>query len=139
MAWSPQQEHVLKDLTRFATDDRPVFILFGRAGTGKTSISIEFPNIMSGTGKAYAYTGKAASVLRGKGHHDASTLHSDLYIPAMQSKKRLEGFEARFVQAKAELDAIRPEIAESPEQAASMNRLRATLDAELQEIGRAHV
>ena len=81
MAWSPQQEHVLKDLTRFATDDRPVFILFGRAGTGKTSISIEFPNIMSGTGKAYAYTGKAASVLRGKGHHDASTLHSDLYIP----------------------------------------------------------
>jgi exodeoxyribonuclease-5 len=137
MAWSPQQEQCLKALTRFADNDEPCFLLFGDAGTGKTTLSIEFPNIVRGRQcKAYAYTGKAASVLRAKGHHDAGTLHSDLYIPAMQSKKRLEGFEARYVQAAAELDRLQKQPCEGAEQLASMKRLQATLSAEIEELRR---
>lgn len=132
MAWSPQQERTLKDLKRFAENDEPVFILFGDAGSGKTTLSIEFPNIVGSSKrcKAYAYTGKAASVLRTKGHHDAGTLHSDLYIPAMQSKKRLEGYEARLVQVMGELRAYEIDDVD-PEVRARGKRER---EAELQEL-----
>lgn len=106
MTWSPQQERLLKDLMRFKTDDRQVLVVFGDAGTGKTTVSIEVLNIFEGLKvKAYGYTGKSASVLRKKGHHDAATFHSDLFIPAMQSRKRLEVAEGRYDLARDELTA----------------------------------
>lgn len=105
MAWSPQQERCLKDLVRFRDNDEPVFVIHGDAGTGKTTLSIEVLNIFDGMNcKAYGYTGKSASVLRKKGHHDAATFHSDLFIPAMQSRKRLEIAEGRYDLARDELE-----------------------------------
>lgn len=106
MAWSPQQERVLKDLVRFRDNDEPAFVLLGDAGTGKTTLSLEVLNIFDGMKcKAYGYTGKSASVLRKKGHQDAATFHSDLFVPTIQSRKRLELAEGRYDLARDELAA----------------------------------
>lgn len=94
--WSPQQEKCLRALGRWAAlpaSEAPIFLLTGDAGTGKTTLAVAFQEDLLGHGKsvgAYAYTGKAASVLRGKGFHDAGTFHSHLYVPSLQSKQRLD-------------------------------------------------
>ena len=55
-----------------------VFRLFGYAGTGKTTMAREMARGQAGVVFG-AFTGKAASVMRAKGCHDASTIHAMIY------------------------------------------------------------
>jgi exodeoxyribonuclease-5 len=67
------------------------FYLAGQAGTGKTTLAREVASqLMIRDVQFGAYTGKAASVLRGKGCTLASTLHSLLYKPFKVAGKPVE-------------------------------------------------
>ncbi|RFB79715.1 ATP-dependent DNA helicase [Methylovirgula sp. 4M-Z18] len=80
MAWSPQQEDALNQVARWLkAGDKQVFRLFGYAGTGKTTLAKYIAENADGKVLFGAYTGKAALVLRSKGCHDASTIHSMIY------------------------------------------------------------
>jgi exodeoxyribonuclease-5 len=80
MSWSPQQDAALKAVADWLRrGDRPVFRLFGYAGTGKTTLARHIAEGVDGEVAFGAYTGKAALVLRTKGCHDASTIHSMIY------------------------------------------------------------
>src|SRR6266851_2798245 len=56
-----------------------VFRLFGYAGTGKTTLAKHLAQDVDGDVAFGAFTGKAALVMRRKGCHDASTIHSMIY------------------------------------------------------------
>ncbi len=90
--WSPQQVAALKDATDwFASENAPqIYRLFGYAGTGKTTLALAIAKVVRDLVRAEedtaegavlfaAFTGKAALVLRSKGCHGASTLHSLIY------------------------------------------------------------
>jgi exodeoxyribonuclease-5 len=80
MTWSPQQDAALKAVAGWLRrGDRPVFRLFGYAGTGKTTLAKHIAEGVDGEVAFGAYTGKAALVLRTKGCPDASTIHSLIY------------------------------------------------------------
>lgn len=80
MAWSPQQEQALVAVDEWLKrGDSPVFRLFGYAGTGKTTLARHIADHVDGDVAFGAFTGKAASVMRSKGCHDASTIHSMIY------------------------------------------------------------
>lgn len=80
MTWSPQQDAALKAVADwFRRGDRPVFRLFGYAGTGKTTLARHIAEGVDGDVAFGAYTGKAALVMRTKGCTDASTIHSLIY------------------------------------------------------------
>ena len=80
MSWSPQQDAALKAVAEWLRrGDRPVFRLFGYAGTGKTTLAKHIAEDVDGEVAFGAYTGKAALVLRSKGCPDASTIHSMIY------------------------------------------------------------
>src|SRR5215210_6682011 len=80
MTWSPQQDAALKAVADWLRrGDRPVFRLFGYAGTGKTTLAKHIAEHVDGDVAFGAYTGKAALVLRSKGCSDASTIHSMIY------------------------------------------------------------
>lgn len=77
-----------------AGDDTPQeFYLAGYAGVGKTTIAKmaeeEIRNRRGGWLSVCvgAYTGKAANVLRKKGNHGASTIHSMIYVPKDEGGK----------------------------------------------------
>ncbi len=83
--FSPQQDSALHAVDEWL-NSRPgsngvpgVFRLFGYAGTGKTTLARHIADGIDGDVKFAAFTGKAASVMRGKGCHDASTIHSLIY------------------------------------------------------------
>lgn len=83
--WSSQQSAALSDLQKWLDDKRPasqIFRIAGYAGTGKTTIAKEIPALLR-RGKVHycAFTGKAASVMAGKGCHGARTIHSLIYRP----------------------------------------------------------
>lgn len=107
--WSRQQDQLLVKCKHWIDHekDNPHFILHGDAGTGKTTISKELvghcEETLGKTVAVLAYTGKAASVLRGKGLINANTLHSKMYIPAMTSRNRLN-------EALAQLEKIGKEL-----------------------------
>lgn len=86
--WSPQQEQALSAVAKWLKS-RPgtrgvpqIFRLFGFAGTGKTTLAKELAKSASGTVLFATFSGKAALVLRSKGCHGASTIHSLIYKPA---------------------------------------------------------
>ena len=80
MAWSPQQDDALKAVADWLRrGDRPVFRLFGYAGTGKTTLAKHVADDVDGEVAFGAYTGKAALVLRSKGCRDANTIHALIY------------------------------------------------------------
>jgi exodeoxyribonuclease V len=80
MAWSPQQDEALKAVAAWLQKSNPqVFRLFGYAGTGKTTLAKHVAEHVDGEVAFGAFTGKAASVLRAKGCHDASTIHAMIY------------------------------------------------------------
>lgn len=64
---------------------RPMFKLFGYAGTGKTTIAKMIARRFRGNVHFAAYTGKAASVLRAKGCTGAGTIHGLIYRPRNQN------------------------------------------------------
>jgi exodeoxyribonuclease V len=69
-----------------------VFRLFGFAGTGKTTLAKHLADHADGEVKFAAFTGKAASVMRGKGCHGASTIHSLIYR-ARESGEEIPSFD----------------------------------------------
>jgi exodeoxyribonuclease-5 len=80
MTWSPQQDAALKAVAEWLRrGERPVFRLFGYAGTGKTTLAKHIAEGVDGEVAFGAYTGKAALVLRTKGCPDGSTIHSMIY------------------------------------------------------------
>ena len=59
--------------------DAQIFRLFGYAGTGKTTLARHIADSADGKVLFAAFTGKAAQVMRDKGCHGASTIHSLIY------------------------------------------------------------
>ena len=77
---APQQEAALKAIAKWLKAGNPqVFRLFGYAGTGKTTLARRIAEDVEGAVVFGAFTGKAASVMRAKGCHDASTIHALIY------------------------------------------------------------
>lgn len=82
MQFSPQQDEALKAVDRWLKEGRkPLFRLFGYAGTGKTTLARHFAEHVDGQVQFAAFTGKAAQVLRSKGAANARTIHSLIYRP----------------------------------------------------------
>lgn len=69
-----------------------VFRLFGYAGTGKTTLATHIADDIDGEVKFAAFTGKAASVMRGKGCRGAQTIHSLIYR-ARESGEEVPSFD----------------------------------------------
>ena len=103
-----QQEAIDEVLNWFHDDDSPqVFRLFGYAGTGKTTIS----NYIAGNLENYkvlfgAFTGKAASVMRGMGCHGATTIHSLIYYVRQKSKLHLRELEMELADLEKSLEEL---------------------------------
>ncbi|GJE43605.1 ATP-dependent DNA helicase [Methylobacterium soli] len=78
--FAPQQDAALKAISAWRKGgDAQVFRLFGYAGTGKTTLARRIADDVDGAVVFGAFTGKAASVMRQKGCHDAATIHSLIY------------------------------------------------------------
>jgi exodeoxyribonuclease-5 len=60
-------------------DRKPIFRLFGFAGTGKTYTAKHIEQEIGGNVAYMAFTGKAALVMRENGCRGASTIHSQIY------------------------------------------------------------
>ncbi|WP_421929615.1 ATP-dependent DNA helicase [Neoaquamicrobium sediminum] len=82
MQFSPQQDEALRAVARWLKEgQKPLFRLFGYAGTGKTTLARYFAEHVDGQVQFAAFTGKAAQVLRAKGATNARTIHSLIYRP----------------------------------------------------------
>lgn len=85
MVWAPQQYEALQAVAKWwgeGDSRKQVFRLFGYAGTGKTTLAIDIAEDVAGGDALFAsFTGKAALVMRKKGCHGATTLHSLIYKP----------------------------------------------------------
>ena len=78
--FAPQQDAALNAISAWRkSGGQQVFRLFGYAGTGKTTLARRIADDVEGTVVFGAFTGKAASVMRQKGCHDAATIHSLIY------------------------------------------------------------
>ena len=78
--FAPQQDAALKAISDWRkSGGQQVFRLFGYAGTGKTTLARRIADDVEGTVVFGAFPGKAASVMRQKGCHDAATIHSLIY------------------------------------------------------------
>ncbi len=105
MAWSPQQDKALQEVSAWLKRGRPqVFRLFGFAGTGKTTLARHLAEHLDGEVVFAAYTGKAALVMRSRGCPEARTIHSLIYRP-----KDIESEEPTFV-INDESDAVSAEL-----------------------------
>lgn len=82
-SWTTEQQRALEAVRQWLADPvrKPVFCLFGYAGTGKTTLAQEIAAGFEGQTAFVAFTGKAALALRQKGCTDAITIHRLLYIP----------------------------------------------------------
>lgn len=83
MIWSPQQQAALQSVRSWLSqpENRPVFRLFGYAGTGKTTLAIEIAKMAGGQVCFAAFTGKASLVMSRKGCNPSSTIHKLIYKP----------------------------------------------------------
>jgi exodeoxyribonuclease-5 len=96
--FTPHQDQALRVVAEWlkakpGTNGTPqVFRLFGYAGTGKTTLATHIADEADGEVKFAAFTGKAASVMRGKGCRGASTIHSLIYR-ARESGEEIPSFD----------------------------------------------
>src|SRR5471032_1483617 len=96
--FTPQQDAALQAVAGWmkakpGSNGTPqVFRLFGYAGTGKTTLATHIADDIDGDVKFAAFTGKAASVMRGKDCHGASTIHSLIYR-ARESGEEVPSFD----------------------------------------------
>ena len=100
MDWSSQQQKALRRVAKWLEEaDRPIFRLFGYAGTGKSTLA---RHLAEDAGQVFfaAYTGKAAAVLRNMGCPEAKTIHSLIY-------RIRDGDASDLVAVAAELDELR--------------------------------
>jgi len=96
MQWSVEQQGALDAVSEWYEYGGKRFRLDGYAGSGKTTLAKHFAKNVQGTVLFGAFTGKAASVLRAKGCHNATTIHSMIYKPAGDSiRKRLDDLKER--------------------------------------------
>lgn len=128
MEWSAQQEAALEAVAEWRrTRSKPWFYLAGYAGTGKTTLARHFAEGLDGAVIYGAYTGKAASVMRAKGCHGATTIHRLIYRPSGQSSQELRKLKAERDEAmrtgatQYEIDKLSARIAEE------VKRLRSPL------------
>jgi exodeoxyribonuclease-5 len=81
--FSPEQDAALTAVAEWLKakpgSRAPIFRLFGYAGTGKTTLARHIADGVDGKVLFAAFTGKAAQVMRNKGCHGASTIHSLIY------------------------------------------------------------
>ena len=83
--FTPHQDAALKAVSDWLKNKPgtrgtpPLFRLFGYAGTGKTTLARHVAAGVDGEVKFAAFTGKAALVMRHKGAHGATTIHSLIY------------------------------------------------------------
>ncbi len=80
--FTPHQDAALKTASAWLKTARgraSIFRLFGYAGTGKTTLAKHLAESIDGKVLFAAFTGKAASVMRSKGCHGATTIHSLIY------------------------------------------------------------
>lgn len=95
--FSPHQDGALRQIAQWL-DDKPkrgaqkIFRLFGYAGTGKTTLAKHIADSVDGKVLFAAFTGKAAMVMRNKGCHGASTIHSLIY-KTRESGEEMPNFE----------------------------------------------
>jgi exodeoxyribonuclease-5 len=105
MDWSPQQAAAIDAVGRWLRDrERPVFRLWGAAGTGKTTLARHLASQASGEVRFASFSGKAALMMRQRGCDGASTIHSLVYKPKNKSRRRLEELEDELIQAQARYD-----------------------------------
>ena len=97
-AFSPEQDAALKAVADWMKE-KPgrgraplIFRLFGYAGTGKTTLAKHIAENADGKVLFAAFTGKAAMVMRSKGCHGATTIHSLIYRP-LESSTETPSFE----------------------------------------------
>jgi ATP-dependent exoDNAse (exonuclease V) alpha subunit len=82
MQLSPDQEKAIHQIKEWLESGDQTLTMGGYAGTGKTTIISYMLKHWSKMDIAVcAFTGKAASVLRGKGVHHAITMHKLIYTP----------------------------------------------------------
>lgn len=86
MKLSSEQKTIIKEIVvgKNGIKYKQIVTLGGYAGTGKT-VTIQHLKHILPTFAVCAYTGKAADVLRKKGLLDASTIHSLIYRPLLNS------------------------------------------------------
>jgi exodeoxyribonuclease-5 len=80
--FTPHQDAALNAASNWLKGARgrsSIFRLFGYAGTGKTTLVKHIAEGVDGKVLFAAFTGKAACVMRNKGCHSASTIHSLIY------------------------------------------------------------
>jgi exodeoxyribonuclease-5 len=104
MDWSSKQQAALASVARWLKEPgtNKVFRLFGYAGTGKTTLARHFAEGCGGLVLFAAFTGKAASVMRANGCHNANTIHRLIYKPAPKSEQRLLELRGHLAELKAE-------------------------------------
>lgn len=104
MNWSAEQERALDAVSRWHQRiDNQVFRLFGYAGTGKTTLAKYFAEACGGQVYFAAFTGKAAYVLQQKGCFGASTIHSLIYRPKIQTRAILRQIEDDLIELRSQL------------------------------------
>jgi exodeoxyribonuclease-5 len=81
LVWGPEQQQAIDKVNAWLADKnrKPIFRLFGYAGTGKTTLAKHLAKGVKGKVCFASFTGKAAQVLRNKGCGDATTIHSLIY------------------------------------------------------------
>ena len=93
--FTPHQDAALTAASNWLKGARgrsSIFRLFGYAGTGKTTLVKHIAEGVDGKVLFAAFTGKAACVMRSKGCHSASTIHSLIY-KARESGEETPSFE----------------------------------------------
>lgn len=93
--FTPHQDAALSAASKWLKGARgraSIFRLFGYAGTGKTTLVKHIAEGVDGKVLFAAFTGKAACVMRSKGCHSASTIHSLIYR-ARESGEETPSFE----------------------------------------------
>jgi len=105
MRFSPQQEDALDAVARwYRESEKPIFRVFGFAGTGKTTLARHFAGQIDGTVQYAAFTGKAAMVMRNNGCHGAATIHSTIYKVEIDEETGRRSFQLK---PRFELENIR--------------------------------
>ena len=120
-AFSPEQDAALKSVSDWlkakpgSGNTPPLFRLFGYAGTGKTTLAKHIAEAVDDKVLFAAFTGKAALVMRSKGCHGASTIHSLIYrtlesgaeVPSFELVGRRAGLEGQAHRHRRMLDGRR--------------------------------